>query len=210
MYVTKETQKENDAWHVGCNESHFLFAVRKDRRKGNGWRMQQKSFPFCRQKRQTKRTWMADGTKVIPCLLSEKTDKNEMDGGCNKSHSLLAVRKDRQKGNGWRMQQKSFPFRCQKGQTKRKWMADATKVISFLLAEKTHKQEMMSAMADATNLFQFLAIRNYNVENACTKTVEMSIRGKEIVQMPYRGFYAIYLNAISALVVCNCNKPMVT
>ena len=122
----------------GCNKSHFLFAVRqnkqkghgkrmqrdscpfavrKDRQKGNAWRMQRKSFPFCRQKRQTKRKWMADATKVISFLTSEKTDKKEMDGRCNKSHFLFAVRKDRQKGNGWRMQQKSFPFCRQKRQT---------------------------------------------------------------------------------------------
>ena len=49
---------------------------------------------------------MAAATKVSPFLPSEKTDKKEMDGGCNESHFLFAVRKDRQKGNGWRMQRK--------------------------------------------------------------------------------------------------------
>ena len=42
---------------------------------------------------------MAAATKDIPFLPSEKTDKKEMDGGCNESHSLLAVRKDTQTGN---------------------------------------------------------------------------------------------------------------
>ena len=104
---------------------------------------------------------MADATKVILCLLSEKTEKKEMNGGCNESHSLFAIRKDRQKGNGCLMQQKVIPFlppeKTQKKKmdagcneshslvevrtlTKRKWMADATEVIPFLLSEKTDKK----------------------------------------------------------------------
>ena len=105
----KTDKKEMDG---GCNEGHSLVAVRKDRQKGNGWRLQRRSFPFRRQKRQTNRKWMADATKVSPLLPSETTDKKEMDGGCNESLSLFAVRKDTQKRNGRRMQRKSSPF-CQ-------------------------------------------------------------------------------------------------
>ena len=95
---------------------------------------------------------MPDATKVIPLLPSEKTDKKEMMCGMaavNESHSLFAVRKDRQKGNGWQMQQKPFPCCRQKRLTKRKWMADATKVSPFLPSEKTGKKEMMCGMATA-------------------------------------------------------------
>ena len=63
-------------------------------------------------------------------------------------------------------------------------MADATKVISFLLSEKTHKQEMMSAMADARNLILFLLSETI-VENSCTKTVEMSKHADKILEVSH-------------------------
>ena len=106
-------------------------------------------------------------------------------------------------------------------------MADATKVISFLLSEKTHKQEMMSAMTDATNLILFL-LSQTNVENSCTKPVEISRHAEKNLIVSHHVIFwrchcvvkkllrwhivlsmQLYLNGI-ALVICNCNEPMVT
>ena len=120
---------------------------------------------------------MADATKVTLRLPSEKTDKKEMHGGCNESHSRFAITRDRRKGNGCQMQQKVIPFLpsektdekemdggCNESHslvdvrtlTKRKWMADATEVIPFLLSEKTDKKEMMCGMAAATKVIPCL------------------------------------------------------
>ena len=59
--------------------------------------------PFSPSEKTDKKGMDGDATKVIPFLPLEKTDKKEMDAGCKKRHSLVAVRKDRQKGKGRRM-----------------------------------------------------------------------------------------------------------
>ena len=51
----KTDKKEMIYGYFGCDESHSISAVRIDTQKRNGWRMQRKSFPFCRQTKLTKR-----------------------------------------------------------------------------------------------------------------------------------------------------------
>ena len=66
------------------------------------------------------------------------------------------------------------------------------KSFFFLLSEKTRKQEMMSAMADARNL-SLLLLSETDVENSCTKTVEMSRHGEKLLEMSHRVIFGVLL-----------------
>ena len=152
---------------------------------------------------------MADAMKVISFLSSEKTDKKEMDGGYKESdfsHFLFAVRKDRQKGNGWRMQRKWFPSCCQKRHTNRKWCPPWRMQrisFSFCCQKLMLKILVQNLLRYQDMLKKILMVSHHVIFWRCHYVVKKLLRWHIVLSMQ------LYLNGI-ALVICNCNEPMVT